>query len=79
MAHSAAYLSYVYHAPTQIRIDLAYALTCKAEAVRSFYELLSDPQKTLSYNTFAAVIRFLTFEVDKFALIQLGYSCAADY
>lgn len=64
MAHAAAHLSHLYAGTSpQNGTNSADALEYKAEAVRILHEWLSDPQKALSYDAFAAVIRLLTFEV----------------
>jgi hypothetical protein len=63
MAHAAAHLSHLYAGTSpQKGTNSADALKYKAEAVRILHEWLSDPQKALSYDAFAAVIRLLTFE-----------------
>lgn len=65
MAHSAAHLSHLYAGTSPGRgTNSSDALKFKAEAVRILHEWLSDPEKALSYDAFAAVIRLLTFEVN---------------
>jgi len=64
MAHSAAHLSQLYAGMSPLReTNSSAALEFKTEAVRILHEWLSDPEKALSYDAFAAVIRLLTFEV----------------
>jgi hypothetical protein len=65
MAHSAAHLSHLYAGTSPQRaINSSDALKYKSEAVRILHEWLSVPEKALSYDAFAAVIRLLTFEVN---------------
>lgn len=79
MAHAAAHLSHLYAGTSpQMGTNAADALKYKAEAVRILHKWLSDPQKALSYDAFAAVIRLLTFEVIKLRTIfASGYSRVA--
>lgn len=64
MAHSAAHLAQLYAGTSSQRAsNSSAALTFKAEAVRILHEWLSEPEKALSSDAFAAVIRLLTFEV----------------
>lgn len=64
-SHSAAHLSHLYVGTSQqTGTQSADAMKYKAEAVRVLREWLSDPEKALSYDAFAAVIRLLTFEVN---------------
>lgn len=65
MAHSAAHLSHLYAGTSPQRgTNSSDALRFKSEAVRILHEWLSIPDKALSYDAFAAVIRLLTFEVN---------------
>lgn len=79
MAHAAAHLSHLYAGTSpQMGTNSADALKYKAEAVRILHEWLSDPQKALSYDAFAAVIRLLTFEVNTIrTVLASGYSGVA--
>ncbi|OKP14884.1 hypothetical protein PENSUB_5480 [Penicillium subrubescens] len=79
MAHAAAHLSHLYAGTSpQKGTNSADALKYKAEAVRILHEWLSDPQKALSYDAFAAVIRLLTFEVNTVrTILGSGYSGVA--
>ncbi|KAJ5670104.1 uncharacterized protein N7477_005467 [Penicillium maclennaniae] len=63
MAHSAAHLSHLYAGTSPQRAtNSSDALKYKSEAVRILHEWVSIPEKALSYDAFAAVIRLLTFE-----------------
>jgi hypothetical protein len=57
MAHSAAHMA---HLQGSTSTD---ALQYKEEALRILYTWFNDPTRALSDETFAAVIRLLTFEV----------------
>jgi len=64
MAHSAAHLSNLYAGtPPRRGTNSSDALKYKIEAVRILRLWLSDPDKELSDDAFAAVVRLLTFEV----------------
>ncbi|KAJ5632206.1 hypothetical protein N7490_008545 [Penicillium lividum] len=63
MAHSAAHLYHLYAGtPPQRGSGSSDALKYKIEAVRILRLWLSDPEKELSDDAFAAVVRLLTFE-----------------
>ncbi|KAJ5552653.1 hypothetical protein N7494_002031 [Penicillium frequentans] len=63
MAHSAAHLSHLYAGtPPGRGTNSSDALKYKIEAVRILRLWLSDPEKELSDDSFAAVVRLLTFE-----------------
>ncbi|KAF7522759.1 hypothetical protein PCG10_007273 [Penicillium crustosum] len=63
MAHSAAHLSHLYAGtPPRRGSASSDALKYKIEAVRILRLWLSDPEKELSDDSFAAVVRLLTFE-----------------
>ncbi|KAJ5620224.1 hypothetical protein N7510_004208 [Penicillium lagena] len=63
MAHSAAHLAHLYTGTSPRRgTKSSDALKYKAEAVRILRSWLVDPEKELSDDAFAAVIRLLTFE-----------------
>ena len=67
MAHAAAHISHLYSgASTGRETSSSDALMFKAEAVRILNLWLADPEKKLSDDAFAAVIRLLTFEVSDF-------------
>jgi hypothetical protein len=63
MAHSAAYLAYLYGgtAPT-CGIEFQ-VLQYKTQVVKILSQWLNDPKQSLSNDAFAAVVRLLTFEV----------------
>ena len=64
MAHSAAHLSHLYAGtPPRRGTNSSDALKYKIEAVRILRTWLSDPEKELCDDAFAAVVRLLTFEV----------------
>lgn len=64
MAHSAAHLYHLYAGtPPRRGSKSSDALKYKIEAVRILRFWLSDPEKELSDDSFAAVVRLLTFEV----------------
>lgn len=64
MAHSAAHLAYFYEGTTSSRGTNSYqALKYKSEAIEILNQWLNDPVQSLSNNTFATVVRLLTFEV----------------
>ena len=64
MAHSAAHLAHLYTGTPPTRgIRSSDALKYKSEAIRIMRSWLIDPQKRLSDDSFAAVVRLLTFEV----------------
>ncbi|KAJ5865302.1 uncharacterized protein N7529_007218 [Penicillium soppii] len=63
MAHSAAHLYHLYAGtPAQRGSKSSDALKYKIEAVRILRSWLVDPNKELSDDSFAAVVRLLTFE-----------------
>ncbi|KAL3454198.1 hypothetical protein BJX65DRAFT_301984 [Aspergillus insuetus] len=63
MAHSAAHLSHLYAGtPPRRGTTSSDALKYKIEAVRILRLWLSDPEKELCDDAFAAVVRLLTFE-----------------
>ncbi|KAI9930288.1 hypothetical protein MW887_012101 [Aspergillus wentii] len=63
MAHSAAHLSHLYAGtPPRQGTNSFDALKYKIEAVRILRIWLSDPEKELCDDAFAAVVRLLTFE-----------------
>ncbi|PYI09603.1 hypothetical protein BO78DRAFT_404830 [Aspergillus sclerotiicarbonarius CBS 121057] len=63
MAHSAAHLAHYYGATTPTQgTNSVEALRFKADAVKILSQWLNDPQKALSNDAFAAVVRLLTFE-----------------
>ncbi|KAJ5778586.1 hypothetical protein N7520_001832 [Penicillium odoratum] len=63
MAHSAAHLYHLYAGtPPRRGSESSDALKYKIEAVRILRLWLSDPEKELSDDAFAAVVRLLTFE-----------------
>lgn len=64
MAHSAAHLAHYYGGMTPTRgTNSSEALKFKADAIQILNHWLSDPEKALSNDAFAAVVRLLTFEV----------------
>lgn len=64
MAHSAAHLSHLYAGtPPRRGTNSSDALRYKIEAVRILRLWLGDPETELSDDSFAAVVRLLTFEV----------------
>lgn len=64
MAHSAAHLAHLYSGtPPCPGTNSSDALKYKAEAVAILRSWFGDPEKALEYDTFAAVVRLLTFEV----------------
>lgn len=64
MAHSAAHLSHLYAGTLPRRgSNSSDALKYKIEAFRILRIWLGDPEKELSDDSFAAVVRLLTFEV----------------
>jgi hypothetical protein len=64
MAHSAAHLYHLYAGTPARRGSISSdALKYKIEAVRILRLWLGDPEKELSDDSFAAVVRLLTFEV----------------
>lgn len=64
MAHSAAHLAYFYEGTTPTRGTNSFeALKYKSEALEILNQWLNDPIRALSNDTFAAVVRLLTFEV----------------
>lgn len=64
MAHSAAHLSHLYAGtPPRRGTNSSDALKYKIEAVRILRIWLSDPERELCDDAFAAVVRLLTFEV----------------
>lgn len=64
MAHSAAHLAHLYAgSPARRGTNSSDALRYKAEAVKILRSWMSDPKKELSDDTFAAVVRLLSFEV----------------
>lgn len=66
MAHSAAHLAHCYGGmtPQSKGTNSAEALKFKADAVEILSQWLNDPEKSLSNDAFAAVVRLLTFEVN---------------
>lgn len=74
MAHSAAHLAHYYGGMTPTRgTNSSEALKFKADAVQILNHWLSDPEKALSNDAFAAVVRLLTFEVSPlFSFILIG-------
>ncbi|KAF7585567.1 hypothetical protein BBP40_010649 [Aspergillus hancockii] len=63
MAHSAAHLAHLYAGMSPARgTSSTDALKYKAEAVSILSAWMADPEKALSNDTFAAVLRLLTFE-----------------
>ncbi|RAK98065.1 uncharacterized protein BO80DRAFT_413128 [Aspergillus ibericus CBS 121593] len=63
MAHSAAHLAHYYGATTPTQgTNSIEALRFKADAVKILSQWLNDPDKALSNDAFAAVVRLLTFE-----------------
>ncbi|BCR85437.1 uncharacterized protein ACHE_20894A [Aspergillus chevalieri] len=63
MAHSAAHLAHYYGGMTPTRgTNSSEALKFKAGAIQILNHWLSDPEKALSNDAFAAVVRLLTFE-----------------
>ncbi|KAB8238030.1 uncharacterized protein BDW43DRAFT_262897 [Aspergillus alliaceus] len=63
MAHSAAHLAHLYAGMNPVRgTKSTDALRYKAEAVRILTTWMTDPEKSLSNDAFAAVLRLLTFE-----------------
>ncbi|KAJ5666996.1 hypothetical protein N7507_002860 [Penicillium longicatenatum] len=63
MAHSAAHLSHLYAGtPPRRGTNSADTLKYKIEAFRILRLWLSDPEKELSDDSFAAAVRLLTFE-----------------
>ncbi|KAE8309787.1 hypothetical protein BDV41DRAFT_419970 [Aspergillus transmontanensis] len=63
MAHSAAHLAHLYAGMNPSRgTSSTDALKYKSEAVRILSTWMADPEKSLSNDAFAAVIRLLTFE-----------------
>ncbi|CAL5870520.1 uncharacterized protein PFLUO_LOCUS4757 [Penicillium psychrofluorescens] len=63
MAHSAAHLSHLYAGtPPRRGTNSSDTLKYKIEAVRILRLWLCDPEKELSDDSFAAVVRLLTFE-----------------
>ncbi|KAJ6142255.1 Protein of unknown function DUF3468 [Penicillium chrysogenum] len=63
MAHSAAHLSHLYAGtPPRRGSSSSDALKYKTEAIRILRLWLGDPEKELSDDSFAAVVRLLTFE-----------------
>lgn len=64
MAHSAAHLAHYYGGMTPTRgTNSPETLKFKADAVQILNGWLNDPEKALSNDAFAAVVRLLTFEV----------------
>lgn len=64
MAHSAAHLAYFYDGTATTRGTNSFeALKYKSEALEILNQWLNDPMRALSNDTFAAVVRLLTFEV----------------
>ena len=78
MAHSAAHLAHYYGAMTPTRgTNSSEALKFKADAVQILNHWLSDPEKALSNDAFAAVVRLLTFEVSHYSCLSLCYQLAS--
>jgi hypothetical protein len=75
MAHSAAHLYHLYAGtPAQRGSKSSDALKYKIEAVRILRSWLVDPNKELSDDSFAAVVRLLTFEVCQLiAIFTVGH------
>ncbi|GMG04757.1 unnamed protein product [Aspergillus oryzae var. brunneus] len=72
MAHSAAHLAHLYAGMNPSRgTSSTDALKYKSEAVRILSTWMADPEKSLSNDAFAAVIRLLTFEVCTHAIAML--------
>lgn len=73
MAHSAAHLSHLYSGtPPQRGTKSSDAINYKIEAVRILRAWLDDPEKRLSDNSFAAIVRLLTFEV---SYLRIRHCC----
>lgn len=74
MAHSAAHLAHYYGGVTPTKgTKSAEALRFKADAVEILNQWVNDPKKALSNDTFAAVVRLLTFEVTKLKSLLLFF------
>jgi hypothetical protein len=64
MAHSAAHLAYFYEGKAHsCGTKSVQALKYKSEALEILNQWFNDPIQSLSNDTFAAVVRLLTFEV----------------